>query len=66
MNHLEEASRLKDQQLGDGRQMYLECTGSGSPTLILESGRPNTSHVWVVSRMPLVPWKRATWRSIPK
>ena len=26
--------------IGDGRKMFLECRGSGSPTVILESGVP--------------------------
>ena len=32
--------------IGDGRQMYLECRGSGGPTVLLESGYPNTAGVW--------------------
>src|SRR5207237_4636304 len=28
-------------ETGDGRKMYLECRGSGSPTVILESGYRN-------------------------
>src|SRR5881275_1412337 len=28
-------------EIGDGRKMYLECRGSGSPTVILESGYRN-------------------------
>src|SRR5437667_12494269 len=29
--------------IGDGRKMFLECRGSGSPTVILESGHPNSA-----------------------
>jgi len=32
--------------IGDGRKMYLECMGQGSPTVILESGYRNNSAVW--------------------
>src|SRR5437773_9659709 len=33
-------------EIGDGRKMYLECRGSGSPTVILESGYRNNSEIW--------------------
>jgi len=29
-----------------GRQLYLECVGSGSPTVVLEAGLGGTSDVW--------------------
>src|SRR5947209_3846966 len=32
--------------IGDGRKMYLECRGSGSPTVILESGYRNDAAIW--------------------
>lgn len=32
--------------LGDGRSMYLDCRGSGSPTVILEAGHDNWSPAW--------------------
>ena len=32
--------------IGDGRKMYLECRGSGSPTVILESGYRNDAEIW--------------------
>jgi len=32
--------------IGDGRKMYLECNGSGSPTVILESGYRNDADIW--------------------
>lgn len=35
--------------IGGGRQIYLQCTGSGTPTVILESGWPNASDVWSVT-----------------
>jgi CubicO group peptidase (beta-lactamase class C family) len=38
--------------IGDGRKMYLECRGSGSPTVILESGYRNDAAIW---RAPLEP-----------
>src|SRR6266542_4283095 len=33
-------------EIGDGRKMYLECRGSGSPTVILESGYRNDAAIW--------------------
>ncbi len=33
-------------EIGDGRKMYLECRGSGSPTVILESGYRNDAEIW--------------------
>ncbi len=33
-------------QIGGGRQLYLECHGKGSPTIILESGYHNSSDPW--------------------
>lgn len=30
----------------DGRKMYLECTGSGSPTIVLDAGLGNDSVIW--------------------
>jgi pimeloyl-ACP methyl ester carboxylesterase len=32
--------------VGEGRMMYLRCTGEGSPTVILESGALNDTSVW--------------------
>src|SRR6266481_21869 len=32
--------------IGAGRKMYLECRGSGSPTVILESGYRNDPEIW--------------------
>src|SRR5256884_1196774 len=32
--------------IGDGRKMYLECRGSGSPTVMLESGYRNDAEIW--------------------
>jgi pimeloyl-ACP methyl ester carboxylesterase len=32
--------------IGGGRKMYLECRGSGNPTVILESGYRNDSEIW--------------------
>src|SRR5438093_11391637 len=33
-------------EIGDGRKMYLDCRGSGSPTVILESGYRNDAAIW--------------------
>jgi pimeloyl-ACP methyl ester carboxylesterase len=32
--------------IGDGRKLYLECHGSGAPTVILESGYHDSSDPW--------------------
>ncbi len=32
-----------------GRRVYLECRGSGSPTVILQSGYPNAGDIWTVA-----------------
>lgn len=32
--------------LADGREVYLECRGSGSPTVILESGYHDSADLW--------------------
>ncbi len=33
-------------EIGNGRQLYLECHGKGGPTVILESGYHNSSDPW--------------------
>jgi pimeloyl-ACP methyl ester carboxylesterase len=38
--------------IGAGRKMYLECSGSGSPTVILESGYRNDSEIWSAELEP--------------
>jgi len=35
--------------LGDGRSIHLECTGAGSPTVVLQSGFGNAGDVWSVA-----------------
>jgi pimeloyl-ACP methyl ester carboxylesterase len=35
--------------IDNGRRLYLECHGRGSPTVILESGFRNTASIWAVS-----------------
>ncbi len=32
--------------IGSGRQMYLECRGSGSPTVVFVSGRSDRADIW--------------------
>ncbi len=32
-----------------GHQVHLECHGSGSPTVILQSGYPNAGDIWTVA-----------------
>jgi pimeloyl-ACP methyl ester carboxylesterase len=38
--------------IGGGRKMYLECSGSGSPTVILESGYRNDADIWSTELEP--------------
>ena len=33
--------------IGNGRKLFLECKGEGSPTVILESGIHDSSEYWV-------------------
>jgi pimeloyl-ACP methyl ester carboxylesterase len=35
--------------IGGGRKLYLECRGSGSPTVILESGYHDSSQPWILA-----------------
>ncbi|MGI9028775.1 MAG: alpha/beta fold hydrolase [Ilumatobacteraceae bacterium] len=37
--------------LGDGREMWIECLGEGEPTIILESGIHDASDYWTVSQL---------------
>jgi pimeloyl-ACP methyl ester carboxylesterase len=39
-------------EIGGGRKMYLECRGSGSPTVILESGYRNDAEIWSAQLEP--------------
>jgi len=39
-------------EIGAGRKMYLECSGSGSPTVILESGYRNDADIWSAELEP--------------
>src|SRR5688572_5778291 len=32
--------------IGDGRTLYLECTGSGSPTILMEAGDQSDLSQW--------------------
>jgi pimeloyl-ACP methyl ester carboxylesterase len=38
--------------IGAGRNMYVECRGSGSPTVILESGYRNDADIWSAQLEP--------------
>jgi len=38
--------------IGAGHKMYLECRGSGSPTVILESGYRNDADIWSAELEP--------------
>jgi pimeloyl-ACP methyl ester carboxylesterase len=50
-------------EIGDGRKMYLECRGSGSPTVILESGYRNDAESWST---PLEPGKNTVFPQVAK
>ncbi len=39
-------------EIGADRKMYLECSGSGSPTVILESGYRNDADIWSAELEP--------------
>lgn len=34
--------------IGDGRSLYVACAGTGSPTIILESGIHDSSEMWII------------------
>jgi pimeloyl-ACP methyl ester carboxylesterase len=38
--------------IGDGRRLYLECRGVGSPTVILEAGAGNNGEIWDAIALP--------------
>jgi pimeloyl-ACP methyl ester carboxylesterase len=38
--------------LSDGRKLYLECRGQGSPTVILEAGLRNGANIWSEKEQP--------------
>jgi len=38
--------------IGGGRQMYMECSGTGSPTVVLVSGGRNAGDIWSVTADP--------------
>ncbi|HTH19994.1 MAG TPA: alpha/beta fold hydrolase [Candidatus Udaeobacter sp.] len=38
--------------IGAGRKMHIECSGSGSPTVILESGYRNDADIWSAELEP--------------
>jgi pimeloyl-ACP methyl ester carboxylesterase len=39
-------------EIDHGRRLYLECHGTGTPTVILESGFRNTGAIWTISDQP--------------
>ena len=50
-------------EIGAGRKMFLECRGSGSPTVILESGYRNDAEIWST---PLEPGKSTVFPQVAK
>jgi pimeloyl-ACP methyl ester carboxylesterase len=49
--------------IGGGRKMYLECRGSGNPTVILESGYRNDVEIWST---PLEPGMSTVFPQVAK
>ena len=49
--------------VGDGHKMYLECRGTGSPTVILESGYRNDAEIWST---PLEPGMSTVFPQVDK
>jgi pimeloyl-ACP methyl ester carboxylesterase len=49
--------------IGGGRKMFLECSGSGSPTVILESGYRNDADIWSAE---LEPGKNTVFAGVAK
>ena len=47
--------------IGDGRQLWLECAGEGSPTVVLEAGFRTRADLW--SDDLIQPGRRARWFS---
>jgi pimeloyl-ACP methyl ester carboxylesterase len=45
--------------IGEGRRMYLDCRGSGSPTVILEAGHWNWSPSWTLVQPAVATFTRA-------
>src|SRR6266481_3548578 len=50
-------------EIGNGRKMYIECRGSGSPTVILESGYRNDAEIWST---PLEPGMSTVFPQVAK
>ncbi len=50
-------------KIGGGRKMYLECRGSGKPTVILESGYRNDAEIWST---PIEPGMNAVFPEVAK
>src|SRR5947207_808024 len=50
-------------EIGKGRKMYPECPGSGSPTVILESGYRNDAEIW---SSPLEPGRTTVFPEVAK
>jgi len=50
-------------EIGAGRKMFLECRGSGSPTVILESGYRSDAESWST---PLEPGKNTVFPQVAK
>jgi len=44
-----------------GRSLNLYCSGDGSPTVILESGKGNPGYSWVFVQREMAQFTRACW-----
>lgn len=45
------AAEAQTVELGDGRELWIECQGEGEPTVIVESGIHDASDYWTVSQL---------------
>ncbi|WP_345188131.1 alpha/beta hydrolase [Microbacterium panaciterrae] len=53
--------------IGDGRGLYLRCAGTGSPTVVLESGIHDSSDPWAISETkPPLPKALAVFPALAK
>jgi pimeloyl-ACP methyl ester carboxylesterase len=41
--------------IGEGRELYLQCAGTGEPTVVLESGIHDSSDTWTISDTKAAP-----------
>ncbi|WP_308466547.1 alpha/beta fold hydrolase [Rathayibacter soli] len=53
--------------IGNGRELYLRCAGTGSPTVVLESGIHDSSDPWTIAEtQPPLPKEEAVFPALAK